>query len=170
MMRIATIFLCLGLLTLPASSQTAASTAPQALVTFYSSGSHWKSAMPGYKYGAFAGRILDEYDQLAMISPGNFVTFKLDPGPHTLTANAWMIPRPEGGGHLEIDLVAGQHYYVGTYNVTTPLLVISVPYMEQRTCEEAQHENKSTKPLERKHLKKYGDSRAVVETSFPACP
>ncbi len=26
---------------------------------------------------------MDEYDQLAMLLPGHFITFNLDPGPHT---------------------------------------------------------------------------------------
>jgi hypothetical protein len=158
------------LLVVPIFSQTVTATAPKAQVTFYSSGSFLKTAIPGYKYGDFAGRIFDEYDQLAMIRSGNFITFNLDPGPHTFSANTWMSPRPDGGGHLTVDLVANQHYYIGTYTETTPLLVISAFRLEQRTCEQALEDNVSTKSLDRKHLKKYGLANAVVETSFPHCP
>jgi hypothetical protein len=142
--------------------------ATAAQVTFYSTGSFLKAAAPGYKYGKFVGRIMDEYDQLAMLTPGHFVTFNLDPGKHTFSANSWMIPRPEGGGHLEIDLVAGKHYYVGAY--LESLVLISTFRMEQRTCEQAQQDNKNSKPLDRKHLRDYGLARVLAETSFPTCP
>jgi len=111
---------------------------------------------------------MDEYDQLARLTPGYFVTFNLDPGPHTFSSNSWLIARPEGGGHLEITLVAGQHYYIATY--LQPLLLVSNYRLEQRTCEEATQDNVNAKPLDRKHLKNYGQPRVFVETSFPACP
>ncbi|MGD0799401.1 MAG: hypothetical protein ABR910_16920 [Acidobacteriaceae bacterium] len=168
MTRIANIVLCTALAALPASSQVPTAPTSQAQVTFYSTGSFWKTSLPGYKYGDFKGRIMDEYDQLAMLSPGEFVTFNLDPGPHTFSNNSWMIPRPEGGGHVEIDLVAGQHYYVATFLRSVP---IGWDFrMEQRTCQQAQLDNKKTKPLDRKHLKEYGAPRVVSETTFPACP
>jgi hypothetical protein len=153
MIRNAGIGIGIFLLAVPLLSQTVTPAAPKAQVTFYSSGSFLKAALPGYKYGDFAGRIFDEYDQLAMIRPGRFITFNLDPGPHTFSANSWISPRPEGGGHLTVDLVANHHYYVGTYTETTPLLVISTFRLEQRTCQQAIKENVSTKSLDRTHLK-----------------
>lgn len=150
-------------------SQTVTPPAPKAQVTFYSSGSFLKADIPGYQYGAFVGRIFDEYDQLAMMRPGYFITFNLDPGPHTFSANSWMSPRPEGGGHLTVDLVANRHYYVGTYTENTPLLVISTFRLEQRTCQQADDDNLNTKPLDAKHLKKYGHATVVAEPSFPRC-
>jgi hypothetical protein len=168
MTRIPNIVLCAALAAAPALSQGPTTSTPQAQVTFYSSGGHWKAGLPGYKYGAFKGHIIDEYDQLAMLSPGEFVTFNLDPGPHTLSNNSWMNPRPEGGGHLEINLVAGQHYYIATFYRSAP---IGWDFrLEQRTCQQAQLDNEKTKPLDRKHLKDYGAPRAVSETSFPTCP
>ncbi len=166
----------LGLVLLPtalsAQSTPPATAAPQPTpeqvqVTFYSSGSFFKGAVPGYKYGMFNGRIMDEYDQLAMLTPGHFVTFNLDAGPHTFSSNSWMIPRPEGGGHLELDLVPGHHYFIGTYLQNLPFL--SLYRIEQRTCEQAQQDNAHTSPLAPKHLKKYGGPRVIAETSFPAC-
>jgi hypothetical protein len=103
-----------------------------------------------------------------MLTPGHFITFNLDPGPHTLAANSWMIPSPEGGGHLKIDLVPGQHYYIGTW--LEPLFIAPKFRIEQRTCQQAQQDNKSAKPLEQKHIKEYGLARVVVESSFPTCP
>jgi hypothetical protein len=163
--------MALGILlfALPMLSQTTSATAPKAQVTFYSSGSFLKTAIPGYKYGNFAGKIFDEYDQLAMIRPGHFITFSLDPGPHTFSANTWLSPRPEGGGHLTLDLAANQHYYIGAYIETTPLLVISTFRLEQRTCQQAIDDNHNTTALDPKHLRKYGQATVVAQTSFPSC-
>jgi hypothetical protein len=169
MVRNALLGIGIFLLAKPSISQTVTSPEPKAQVTIYSSGNFLKAAMPGYKYGDFIGRIFDEYDQLAYLRPGYFVTFDLDPGPHTFSANTWLSSRPEGGGHLTIDLVANHHYYVGTYTETTPLLVISAFRLEQRTCQQAIDDNLHTKPLDPKQLKKYGQATAVAETSFPRC-
>ncbi len=79
-----------------------------------------------------------------MLPFGQFVTFNLDPGQHILTANSWMITSPVGGGHLKINLVPGQHYYVGAY--LESLVIASKFRLEQRTCQEAQQDNKTTKP------------------------
>lgn len=111
---------------------------------------------------------MDEYDTLAMLQPGHFVTFNLDAGPHTFTANSWVLPRPEGGAHLEISLIAGKHYYIGTY--LEPLLIAFKFRIEESDCQDAQEDNKRTKPLDRKHIREYGASRVVAEASFPACP
>jgi hypothetical protein len=155
---------CLFMLLRPVNAQQT-SPGGQALVTFYSNGNFAKSILPGYKYGKFIGRIMYEYEQLAMLTPGHFVTFSLEPGQHTLSNNSWMIPRPEGGGHLKVDLVAGNHYYVATF-------LRSVPgnfRMELRTCEQAQKDNKDAKPLDPEHLKEYGKPRVVSESTFPSC-
>jgi hypothetical protein len=133
----------------------------------YSSGSFLKSAIPGDKHAKFSGRIMDGNNQLAMLTYGQFVTFNLDPGQHILTANSWLTASPVGGGHLKINLVPGQHYYVGAY--LESLVVASKFRLEQRTCQEAQQDNKTTKPLKREHIKEYGLPRAVAETSFPTC-
>jgi hypothetical protein len=142
-------------------------TSPQVEVTFYSSGSFLKSAIPGNKRGTFAGRIMDGDNQLAMLTYGHFVTFKLDPGEHNLKANSWMIASPFAGGHLKINLVPGQHFYVGAY--LESLTVASKFRLEQRSCQEAQQDTKTTKPLKPEHIKEYGLLRAVTETSFPVC-
>jgi len=54
-----------------------------------------------------------------------------------------MIPRPQGGGHVTIDLVVSQHYYIGTY---LQGLVLAPNFrIEQRSCQEAQQDNKERK-------------------------
>jgi hypothetical protein len=146
----------------------AAPAAPQQVqVTFYSSGSLLKGGLPGYKYGAFTGRIMDEYDQLAMLTPGHFVTFNLDPGPHTLSVNAWLLATPKGGGHVKLNLVPGRHYFIATF--LESYLYVSRFRIEERTCEQAQQDNMETTPLDRKHLKSYGQPRVADDSAFPAC-
>ncbi len=149
-------------------AQGTATASPQVEVTFYSSGSFLKGMIPGDKHAKFSGRIMDGDKQLAMLTPNHFVTFNLDPGQHTLTANSWMIASPKGGGHLKINLLPGQHYYIGAY--LEPLVVASKFRVEQRSCQQAQQENKTTTPLEPKHIKDYGLARAVSQAAFPACP
>jgi hypothetical protein len=166
--RYALLISCLAVLQSPALAQQTSAGGAQAQVTFYSSGSFAKSILPGYKYGKFIGRIMVEHDQLAMLTPGHYVTFNLDPGEHTLSNNSWMIARPEGGGHVKVDLVGGKHYYIATFLRSVP---IGWDFrMELRSCEQAQKDNEHATPLDQEHLKEYGKSRVIAETTFPACP
>jgi hypothetical protein len=168
--RSASIVFCLSLFALSGFAQDKTAEPPQALVTFYSTGSFWKTGIPGYKHGNFVGLIFDEYDELALIRPGHFITFKLDVGPHTFSANSWMFASPEGGGHLKVDLVAAQHYYIATYYSGTPLVVVAIPRLENRGCADAQKDTAKATPLDPKHRRKYGAGRVVDEATFPPCP
>ncbi len=165
--RYALVISCLAVLLMPTLAQQVSAGGAPAQVTFYSSGSFAKGILPGYKYGKFTGRIMDEYDQLAMLTPGHYVTFNLDPGDHTLSNNSWMIARPEGGGHMKVNLVGGKHYYIATFLRSVP---IGWDFrMEVRTCEQAQKDNEHATPLDPEHLKEYGKPRVVPETTFPPC-
>jgi hypothetical protein len=148
--------------------QSAPSHSDKALVTFFASGHFLKSAAPGYKYGKFIGRIMEKDDQLAMLMSDRFVTFLVDAGSHTFSANSWLIPKPEMGGHLELKLVAGKHYFIGAY--TQSFLYYTRFRLEEKTCQESRQENEKTKPLEPEHLKDSGKGMYVAETAFPVCP
>lgn len=166
--RLLGVAISVAVISLLSLAQDKATASQQAQVTFYSSGSFLKSAIPGEKHAKFSGRIMDGDKQLAMLTPDRFVTFNLDPGEHTLTANSWMIASPVGGGHLKIKLLLGQHYYIGTY--LEQLVIASKFRVEQRSCQQAQEDNKATKPLKQEHIKEYGLARVVAEAVFPACP
>jgi hypothetical protein len=166
-MRIAALCLTLVIAWVPTLSLAQSPAPPTAKVTFYSSGSMWKASIPFYKHGQFAGRIMDGDKQLAMLRPGKFVTFNLDPGEHTLAANSWMIASPVAGGRLKIKLEPGQHYYVGAYIETVN--IVTIFRLEEHTCEKAQLDNKTTKPLKTEHIKDYGRPREATETVFPPC-
>jgi hypothetical protein len=142
----------------------------QAQVTFYSTGSFWTAARPGYKYGTFASLIFDHKHRLANITRGRFITFSLAPGPHIFPRNIGSAENPKGGAHLKVDLAANQHYYIDTYFKTTSLLIISTPRIEQSTCQDAQEDAVNAKPLESKHIEQESILLAVSETSFPQCP
>lgn len=139
----------------------------QALVTFFSTGHFLNSAVPGNKHGEFIGRIMDKDGQLAMLTSDHFVTFRVDAGPHTFSANSWMLATPQTGGHLKLDLVAGKHYFIGAY--TQSFLYYTRFRLEEHTCQEAKRQNESTEPLDPKHLKDHGKTMYVPETVFPDC-
>ena len=143
-----TFCLLLGfMIALPAHGQDKQAASKLVQVTFYSAGDFWKASMPGYKYGMFTGPIFDNKQQLANITAGHFVTFNLSPGTHIFSTNYWVAQTSKGGAHLKVDLVANQHYYIGTYLKTTPLLIMSIPHIEQTTCNEAQKRAARAKPL-----------------------
>ena len=137
-----------------------------AQVTFYSNRSFWKTALPGYKHGEFVGLIFDDDRQLARMKPGHFVTFNLPPGAHVFSANVWLIPSPQGGAHLKTVLEAGKHYYIGTYFESVGL--ISVPHLEQASCQQAQKSAGGAKPLSIRDI----EEKSVPSASedFLPCP
>jgi hypothetical protein len=157
-----------AVLPLSARAQTSPTAPLQAQVTFYSTGSFWKGGLPGYKHGVFVGLLFDDKAPLAHMKPGRFVTFTFAPGPHTFSTNYWVHRSPSGGAHLKLDLVAGQHYYVGTYFETD--VVVSLPRIELTSCLNAQRDAAKAKPLEQKNIEKPALSVATTETSFPSCP
>jgi hypothetical protein len=147
-----------------AQTPTPPATVPTALVTFYSSGNFWSMG----KRGKFMGQIFDGSDRLTYLTAGRFVTFQLDAGKHVFAANTWLSPTQTGGGHLKLDLVAGQHYYVAAYLDNRGVL-IPLFRLEQHPCDQAQKETAKVKPLDPDDLHKYGQGHAVIESSFPIC-
>jgi hypothetical protein len=137
---------------------------PTALVTFFSGGNFLTMG----KHGKFMGQILDGSDRLAYLTAGHFVTFQLDAGKHVFAANSWLNPTPTGGGHLELDLVAGRHYYVAAYLDNRGVLV-PLFRLEQHPCDQVQKETAKVKPLDPNDLHKYGQGHAVIESRFPIC-
>jgi hypothetical protein len=79
-----------------------------------------------------------------------------------------MFTSPAGGGHIKVNLLPKQHYYYATYQ--EDLGPVPGFRIEQHSCQQAQQENRTAKPLEQKHIKDYGLARAVADAAFPACP
>jgi hypothetical protein len=149
--------------------QTAPSSAKDPLVTFVNNGFSLTGGLPGQKSEGFRGKLFVGDEPLAMMSGAHFATFHFDPGPIEFTAQTWMAPGAFGGAHLNLNLIAGKHYFV---EVRTR---ISWPAtkgfgIKEITCDEAREKHEQDKPLEAKHLDNAGQATLVAETSFPACP
>ena len=127
--------------------------------------------LPGHKPGSFRGRIYDEDDQLAFIEPGHFVTFALTPGRHVFSITPWTTEHAKNGSHVNVDLIANQHYYIET-SITLSLawLGTATLHVDQVTCEDSQGVAAKYKPLEPVHLRPAGVPIALPEVSFPHCP
>ena len=149
-----------------ARGQTASTLPSQVTVTFYSSGSSWRSGWPG-KLGPFLGRLFDGEHQLAFIDRGRFVTFSLLPGVHVFAADWWTSHHP-GGAHLTVELEPDEHYFI-RLAVQSGSFGSVAQHIQQVTCEGAQQDNTATKPLDRKHIKPDGLSSFVNAASFPLC-
>ena len=170
MARLWACFVCFFILTPFALTQGKPTSAPEAQVTFYSTGSFWKTVQPGNKHGVFKGLIFDDKQPLAQMKGGRFVTLSFLAGEHVFSANYWFDKNPKGGAHLKLDLAPGQHYYIATYLNARPLLIASIPLIEQSSCGDAQKDAAAAKPLPKRDLEKEAVPYLIQETSFPACP
>ena len=141
---------------------------PAALVTFYSNSMSLEGGFPKQKGAAFKGRLFSDGDQIAFMEPGQFFTISLVPGHYTFTANAWALKTPTGGAHLQLDAVAGEHYFVETGSRTVPFP--SYFSIKKVTCSQALKDNAKDKPLEPKHVSESAAPFVVAEISFPTCP
>jgi hypothetical protein len=144
-----------------------ASTSPieDAQVTFYSNPITVSGGLPGRDLGAFKGRIFDGDHQLAFLEPGHFVTFRISPGLHDLSAASWMNSHSKPGAHITMNIGSGQQYFVecGTTSFG-PIFVI-----RDVACTKAQIANQKTKALEAVHVRPDGKPILVSGSSFPKC-
>ncbi len=155
----------------PAPTSTSAqntTATPAALVTFYSNSMSLEGGFPKQKGAAFKGRLFSDGDQIAFMEPGHFLTISFVPGHYTFTANAWALKTPTGGAHLQLDVLAGQHYFIETASRAMP--VPSYFSIKKMTCNQALKDNAEDKPLESKHVSESAAPFIVAEVSFPTCP
>ena len=141
---------------------------PAALVTFYSNSMSLEGGLPKQKAAAFRGRLFSDDDQIAFMEPGHFLTISFIPGHYTFTANSWALKTPTGGAHLELDVVAGAHYFIEIASRAIPMPTYFS--IKKVTCSQALKENTNNKPLEPKHISASAAPFAIPETSFPTCP
>jgi hypothetical protein len=152
-----------------------------ALVTFYSHGSAWTSGIPGTKHDIYFGRVFDGSKELFHFSDGFFphnnryVTLRLSPGPHTFGASN--AKRPESREALQLDLEAGQRYFIRAQgeSIGVPVfVVIQHGRLDLIPCLEAQAELAQAKPLKDKAFSKETrlnqDSVVVTDTNTLSCP
>jgi hypothetical protein len=148
-----------------AYAQARPSAAEDAQVTFYSNPITLLGGMPGRGLGAFKVRIFDGDHELAFLEPAHFVTFRISPGLHVLSATSWMNNHSKPGAHLTMNVGSGQQYFVecGTTSLG-PIFVIG-----DVACTSAQVANHKTKPLEAVHVRPDGKPILVPGSSFPQC-
>lgn len=152
-----------------ASAQNSQTALPEAEVTFYSAGSFWKAIQPGYKHGAFKGWILDDEQPLVELKSDRFATFRFLSGKHTFSANLWFNKSSKGGAHVQLNLMPGRHYYLSTYLSEKTLLVAQLPFMEQRSCQDAQKDAEKVKLLPQVNVVKEASAYLVADNSFSQC-
>jgi hypothetical protein len=92
------------------------------------------------------------------------------PGPHVFSATWWTAKHAKSGAHVTLNLAANAHYFIETFLLNTNFLGAVKIYINGVTCEGAQKENVSSKPLEPTHLTPDGIPISVHDMSFPVCP
>ena len=151
---------------IPAAPQNTNEPPSEALVTFYSNHITMLGGFSGHRWGAFKGRLFNGVDQLAFMEPAHFITFRVSPGIHVLTANSWMNKHSDQGAHITVDLHAGRRYFIETGSFTAePMFGI-----RNVDCQFARSEAADLKPLEPAHFRPAGKTVAVSEATFPSCP
>ena len=168
MLKLCICIICLSALMPPSQSQDKPASQPEAQVTFYSTGSAWKSFGYGYKHGVFSGLIFDGQQPLLKMRGDRFVTLSLLPGEHLFSATYWFDKKAKHGALLKLYLAPGQHYYIATYFNGRPLIG-PVPLIEQNSCGDAQKDAAAAKPLPQSDLEKPAIPYWIQETSFPKC-
>lgn len=149
-----------------ASAQTNPSQVEDAQITFYSNPVTLMGGLPHHAPGAFKGRIFDGDHELAFLEPDHFVTFRISPGLHVLSAASWMNKHAEPGAHLTMNIEPGRQYFVecGTTAFGPTFVIKDVP------CQRAQAATQKAKPLEAAHVRPDGKPILVSTSSLPSCP
>jgi hypothetical protein len=140
-------------------------------VTIYSSANYYKNGLPGVKHAGFVGIIFVDHLQFTILGPHHFISFRLTPGRHVITASL-SSKHSEAGKPLEVDVAANQHYFVRT-TIETPKNPFSIAFVgiaEQVGCPIAQKEASQTRPEKSKNVKPDGAPYVISEIVFPQCP
>jgi len=156
----------------------AAFAAPDATVTFYSTGSLFHAALKagatlGYPGKApFTGFVFDGDRRLGLMQPGRFMTLHLPPGPHTFApATMRSTKRHSEKTQLPVTLEPGKQYFVRLNQTIRGFYVVQIPiqHFEQVDCETAREEASGTEPIKAKRVEK--DVRGSLENVayFPSC-
>lgn len=165
------LFACIGAVSIFA--QTPARTAPSkkaasAFVTFVDNGTTLAGGLPGQASQAFRGKLYVEDELLAQMQPAHFITFAFEPVTVEFTAQTWLATGPHGGSHLQLDLIAGKHYFI-ELRTRQSWPLGKMFGIKEITCQQAQKEHEHDTPLGTSHVKSNGDPAVLTEPSFPNC-
>lgn len=148
--------------------------AQEALVTFYTHGTSL-SGMPGTKHGVFFGGIYDGDQAIVYFHEGfvvkndRFVTFHLPAGDHDFSAS--YSKRPAKEHHIRVALEPGHHYFFRASSESSGVIVVESEKgrLDQVSCQTAQDEAHSLKPLNPKHQTPILLSSRSRQADFPKC-
>jgi hypothetical protein len=145
-----------------------------AFVTFYSHG------VVGFDHDVYTGNLFDGTQGLFsfldshLVHNNRYLTLRLAPGPHIFGASNGKGPKLQET--LDIDLRAGQHYFIRAQAETRGVpgvFVVQHGRLDLISCTQAQTEMIKAKPLTDKALWRYAKARRstmVVDGSqFPPC-
>ena len=143
-------------------------------VTFYGGGRPWTAALPGAKNSAFDGAVFRDAHRLAYMRYGRFLTLKLPAGSYHFSAST-KYDKPDGSPTLELQMVAGQHYFVRlSQNDGVADAVAWARFdhgrIEQVSCQIAQKEAGKMRPIDAKYVSGDTLSQAVDGWKLPTCP
>jgi hypothetical protein len=150
--------------------------AQDATIVFYSHGSSMSSGLPGSKHGVFFGAVYDGDERLLVFKEGiflknnRFAIFELPAGLHTFSAS--YNKHPSKDHPLQIDLKAGQNYFVRAQSESSGILVVEIEHgrLDRTTCEDAHLETLNAKPLPAKAISSTASGEWLRDQSIPDCP
>jgi hypothetical protein len=154
---------------------TSAVAAQDAVVTFYSHGSFMTSGAPGSKHGIYYGAIYDGDKMLVSFREGfvvknnRFATFKLSAGVHSFSAS--YTKHPSKDHTLQIELTAGQPYFIRAQSESSGILIVEVEHgrLDQIACDVAQKETENAKPLITKAISPTMIGNLIEPQLIPSC-
>ena len=150
--------------------------AQDAMVTFYTHGSFWKTNSIGNKHDFYRGNIFDGAQQLFAfgntfyVQSNRYITLRFVAGPHTFGASS--AKQPELRETLNLDLKAGERYFVRVQGETL-LFGVQHGRLDLIPCARTQAELAHTKPLNNQALSEEVRSKqatlVVDEAGPPSC-
>lgn len=147
--------------------------AQDAVVTFYTHGSFWKTNSIGNKHDFYRGNVFDGSQRLFAfgdsfyVQSNRYISLRFAAGPHTFGASS--AKRPELRETLNLDLKAGERYFVRVQGET---LIMGIQHgrLDLVSCSKAESELAHAKPLNDRALSEEVLSKLVVdEAGQPSC-
>lgn len=150
--------------------------AQDAVVTFYTHGSFWKTNSIGNKHDFYRGNVFDGSQRLFAlgdsfyVQSNRYITLHFAAGPHTFGASS--AKRPESRETLNLDLKAGERYFVRVQGETL-ILGIQHGRLDLIPCDKAQADLAHAKTLQDQALSEEVLSKratlVVDEVGPPSC-
>jgi hypothetical protein len=140
-----------------------------AIVTIYSGGNLANMLLPSSKGQVFSGCVFDGDEMVGCISHLGFITVKMTPGPHTLSASL-SSRHPAKNSQLEVTLETGKNYYLRAEEESAAFKNVvgsRKGRLEVVTCEVANSDTQKYQSMEEKQL---GPAyKGLSQPDMPVC-